>query len=218
MKILLGLGNPGTRYAATRHNVGWMVLDAIAARLGVTFRAGLGEYEVAEARWRGRNLALVRPTTYMNNSGRAARHAVKVFNAEPAELLALVDEVQFAVGKIKLTPSGSDGGHNGTASLIEELGTPDFPRLRCGVGSDFGPGELVDYVLSSFREDESEELAAMIARGVDAALLWIVDGTQKAMNRVNAKEKKPEPAPTAPEEPPRGGGEVDARNGEPGAA
>ncbi|MGE3800441.1 MAG: aminoacyl-tRNA hydrolase [Candidatus Kapaibacterium sp.] len=190
MKIVLGLGNPGSRYARTRHNVGWMALDIIAERLRTEFQPGVGDYYAAEGSWRGRKVVLIKPTTWMNNSGLAARQVVRHYSGSPEELLVLVDEVQFPVGKIKLTPSGSSGGHNGLESLLYELGTENFPRLRLGVGNDFGPGEMVDYVLSTFKESEGEELGGMLNRAKDATLLWIAEGTAKAMNQVNARKRE----------------------------
>ncbi len=202
MKIVLGLGNPGTRYARTRHNVGWIALDALAERLRTDFEPGIGDYYAAEGSWRGRKVLLVKPTTWMNNSGEAARQVLRHYKGTPEEMLVLVDEVQFPVGKIKMTASGSSGGHNGMESLLYHLGVETFPRLRLGVGNAFGPGEMVDYVLSPFAADEEEELEGMIAEAKDAVLLWIAEGTGKAMNRVNARKREKAPKgemPAAPE-------------------
>lgn len=188
MKIIVGLGNPGARYAKTRHNIGWIVLDAIAERLRVEFQAGRGDYYEAHGSWRGRKVILLKPTTYMNNSGLAARQAMRQYGVQAEDLLVLVDEIQFPVGRIKLHPSGSSGGHNGVESIIYHLENDTFPRLRCGVGNDFGPGEMVQYVLADFAEEESEELGGMITAAKDAALLWVTDGTARSMNRINARK------------------------------
>ncbi len=188
MKIVLGLGNPGSRYERTRHNVGWMVLDAVAERIGAPFQPGRGDYYEAIGRWRSRPVALVKPTTYMNNSGLAARQVTRAHAVQPADMLVLVDELQFDVGEIRLKPSGSPGGHNGVESLIVSLNTDRFPRLRCGIGSDFERGSMVEYVLSQFERSEQDALDTMILDAREAVLAWIVDGTERTMNSVNRRE------------------------------
>ncbi len=192
MKIIVGLGNPGSRYAYTRHNVGWLVLDAIAERLRVEFEPGKGEYFQAPGRWRGKNVILIKPTTWMNNSGLAVKQVAKAHGVSPSDILLVVDEIQFPVGQFKLKPSGSSGGHNGIESVIDYLGGANVARLRCGVGNDFGPGEMVDYVLSNFAPDEEESLAQMIEEAKEGALLWVSQGTARAMNLLNTRKSKPE--------------------------
>jgi PTH1 family peptidyl-tRNA hydrolase len=195
MKAVLGLGNPGARYAATRHNIGWMVLDAVADALHGEYVPAKGEYYEARLRYRGREVLLVKPTTYMNNSGIAARQLVERHGIAPQEILAIVDEIQFPVGRVQLRASGSSGGHNGTESLIYQLETADFPRLRCGVGNDFGPGEMVEYVLGEFPVEQAELLQRMIDTGRDAVLTWIVEGTARAMTLVNREKKEAKETP-----------------------
>jgi PTH1 family peptidyl-tRNA hydrolase len=201
MKVVLGLGNPGARYAATRHNIGWMVLDAVADTLHGEYLPAKGEYYEARVRYRGREVLLVKPTTYMNNSGIAARQLVERHGIAPREILAIVDEIQFPVGRVQLKASGSSGGHKGTESLIYHLETADFPRLRCGVGNDFGPGELVEYVLGEFPLEQAEVLQRMIETGRDAVLTWIVEGTAKAMSLVNREKKEAGNARLEPDDP-----------------
>lgn len=192
MVVVLALGNPGARYEATRHNIGWMIADALAEKLGTSFRPAKGEYYEAPAKVGDREVLLVKPTTYMNNSGVAAAQLIEKLGISPADMLALVDEIQFPVGRIQLKPSGSPGGHNGIESLIYHLGTLDIPRLRCGVGNAFGPGEMADYVLSPFPAEEKEIVDGMIAQARDAVLVWISEGTARAMNRINTRtEPKP---------------------------
>lgn len=189
MKVVIGLGNPGSRYRTTRHNIGWLILDAVAERLRAEFEPGKGDYYQAAVSWRGRKALLIKPTTFMNLSGSAARQVLR-HNGETADqMLIVLDEIQFPVGRVKLTPSGSDGGHNGLASVIEVLGSDRFARLRCGVGGDFPPGGMVNYVLGEFAEEERERVQKMIEEGRDAILLWIVEGTTRSMNRVNAQKK-----------------------------
>ena len=192
MKIIVGLGNPGSRYARTRHNIGWLVLDTIAERLRVEFEPGKGEYFQAPGRWRGKSVILIKPTTWMNNSGLAVKQVAKLHGIMPSDILVIVDEVQFPVGQFKLKPSGSSGGHNGIESVIDYLGGENVARLRCGVGNNFGPGQMVDYVLSGFAPEEEEALAQMIEEARDGALLWVSQGTARAMNFLNARKPKPE--------------------------
>ncbi|MDB5036427.1 MAG: peptidyl-tRNA hydrolase [Chlorobi bacterium] len=193
MKVILALGNPGSRYAATRHNIGWMVADALAERLRLIFKPGKGEYYQAQGSWKGIDFLIVKPTTYMNNSGLAAAQIAERLVVSPPEMLAIVDEIQFPVGRVQLKSSGSSGGHNGTESIIYHLDSADFPRLRCGIGSDFGPGEMADYVLSPFRSDEAETVAEMVSSGCEAALIWIEEETSRAMNLINTAAKAPRP-------------------------
>lgn len=201
MRILLGLGNPGSRYSATRHNIGWLVLDAVAGTIRSEFRPGKGEYYEAQGRFRGHDLLLVKPTTYMNNSGLAAAQLVKRYEVPPEDILVIVDEIQFPVGRVQIKPSGSSGGHNGLESLIYHLGTDRFPRLRCGIGNDFPQGAMADYVLSPFPVEQHPQVLEMIEGARDAALLWGVEGTQRAMSRHNRRgsESGKSDAPTPSE-------------------
>jgi PTH1 family peptidyl-tRNA hydrolase len=187
LKLLLGLGNPGSRYARTRHNAGWLALDAVAAHLKTEFRAGRGDYYEARARVRDESVVLAKPTTFMNLSGIAARELVERFEIDPAkDLLVLVDEVQLPLGRIRLRPGGSDGGHNGMSSVIGELGTDRIPRLRLGVGTASAtPAGLVEFVLGAFSGDELPAVAAMCERARDAAIAFCADGIGPAMNRFN---------------------------------
>lgn len=185
MKVVLALGNPGTRYTATRHNIGWMVADAVAERLNLEFRPGKGEYYEAQGSWKGEKTLLVKPTTYMNNSGLAAAQVMERHKVGLSDILVIVDEIQFPVGRIQVKPSGSSGGHNGMESLMYHLDSNAFPRLRCGIGRDFGPGEMAEYVLSRFPQQEEALVADMIARARDVTLAWIAEGTTRAMSICN---------------------------------
>ena len=189
MKIILGLGNPGSEYARTRHNIGWLVLDAIAEQLRGSFAPGKGDFLEAAGRWRGTEIRLIKPTTYMNNSGTAARTVLGRYGVQPADMLVVVDELQFPTGRVQLKPGGSSGGHNGLESLIYHLRTEAFPRLRCGIGNDFERGRMADYVLSPFAESEREELDRMIIAGRDLALSWAAMGTARAMSLFNRAQK-----------------------------
>ncbi len=191
MKIVVGLGNPGSRYRETRHNIGWLLLDRVAETLGKTFEAGRGDYEILEGRRKGRPLALVKPLTFMNLSGNGVRQVLRHLKGGPEDLLIVFDEIQLPVGRLKLTGSGSDGGHNGVSSVIAELGTENFARLRCGVGNNFGTGRMAEYVLDPFAPEEIESRDLMITDGASAILTWVHEGTAKGMNRVNRRAPKP---------------------------
>ncbi|MCX7929242.1 MAG: aminoacyl-tRNA hydrolase [Chlorobi bacterium] len=187
--IVLGLGNPGTEYAATRHNIGYRVAETFVARRGGTFSPAEGPWLEATVRYARQEFAVALPTTYMNRSGIAARKLLARYSTAPDHLIAIVDEYNFPVGRIHLKFGGSDGGHNGIASLIEELGTDRFWRLRCGIGRDFGPGELSDYVLSPFPPDEHPLVDAMIANAVEALERIAKSGIARAASEVNAASK-----------------------------
>jgi peptidyl-tRNA hydrolase, PTH1 family len=182
---VVGLGNPGARYARTRHNIGFQVVDKLADILRIR------EFSFAENRYQatGRHGAwdviLCKPWTYMNLSGQAVVPLIELFDLQPAELLIIYDEVQLPLGHLRLRGRGSDGGHNGLASVIEEVGTDRIPRLRCGV--DFSPAtaDLVDYVLSPFEEEELPHVVSMRDRAASAVLAVMDTGMQRAMNVYN---------------------------------
>jgi PTH1 family peptidyl-tRNA hydrolase len=184
--LIVGLGNIGERYALTRHNIGFMVAEAFCTKHGAQFHAGKGDWHEATVRLGSQNTLVILPTTYMNNSGKAAAKAAFQFRVLPERVVAIVDEYNFPVGKIHLKNSGSDGGHNGTASMIQELRTEKFLRLRCGIDHKFGAGELVDYVLKPFAEDEIAARDTMITQSVAALELLMRVGTARAMQLVNA--------------------------------
>ena len=186
--LIAGLGNPGVRYAVTRHNVGFMVVDRLAERLNVGFRAGKGDYVIAssiQGMEMATDLLLLKPLTYMNNSGMAVRHAADYFRIDLARVLIVYDDFQLPLGKLRLRPGGSDGGHQGMASVIGHLGTEEVPRLRVGIGNQFEKGEMVDYVLSLFSKEEQEQLPATLDRAAEAVLGFAQDGIERAMSRFN---------------------------------
>ncbi len=191
MYVIVGLGNPGSRYERSRHNIGWQVLDSVAERHRAEFRAGRGEYFAAECAVGGNPCVLVKPTTYMNNSGVAVAEAIRHFDADLAtELLVVVDEFQLPLGAVRVNLQGGDGGHNGLASVIYHLMNDRFPRLRCGIGKNFGPGEMIAYVLSPFEATEQELVAPMIARAADAVESTVAHGIVKTMNVFNSRRQQ----------------------------
>ncbi len=185
-RLLIGLGNPGATYTATRHNVGFAVVDVLAERARAAFkRDGRADALLGEGRLRGRPVILVKPLTYMNRSGSAVKHLMRRFTLDPDEIFVIVDDINLALGKIRLRERGSAGGHNGVQDVIDSLGTDAFPRLRIGVGSDFARGGQVDYVLSPFTAEEQPVIEAALSRARDAAVTFVTDGIVTAMNRFN---------------------------------
>jgi PTH1 family peptidyl-tRNA hydrolase len=191
VKIVVGLGNPGPQYSKTRHNIGWMVLDRLADRAGW---AGRGRTRDAAAvvagRYRGLDLVLVKPLTFMNESGLAVRKVLARERAPLAELLVVADDFALPFGKLRFREGGSAGGHNGLRSIIEELETEKFSRLRVGIGD---PGRAaVDHVLSEFGPGERQRLSELLDAVADAVEAWARDGTNKAANHYNAFELRPD--------------------------
>ncbi|HEY0443616.1 MAG TPA: aminoacyl-tRNA hydrolase [Candidatus Limnocylindrales bacterium] len=190
MKIVVGLGNPGDRYAKTRHNIGWMVVDRLAELAGWAGRARTRDASlIAMGRFRGLDLVLAKPLTYMNDSGLAVRKLLAREHAPLPDLLVIADDFALPFGKLRFREGGSAGGHNGLRSIIGELGTEKFSRLRVGIGD---PGRTaVDHVLSGFALDERQRLDELLdaaAQGVEA---WAREGTSKAANRFNTFELRP---------------------------
>ena len=186
MKLIAGLGNPGFRYRHTRHNIGFMVIDQIASDLKIRMNKrsynslyGIGKIDDEEA-------VLVKPLTYMNLSGAAITEIKKIKDIPLEEILIILDDIDLPLGKIRLRPKGSSGGHKGLRSIIEKLGTEDFPRLRVGIGPERREGFLSDYVLNPFKRSEKGELAGVIEKGTVCAKAWADEGLEAAMNRFNS--------------------------------
>ncbi len=158
MRVILGIGNPGSRYIYTRHNVGFMLLDHLANKYSLTFKPSKNEYYYCEYKINGGEFSLIKPSTYVNNSGIAAVEAVEYFNIDVTDLLVVCDDVNLEPFKIKIKISGGDGGHNGVNSIIYHLNSDKFPRLRIGIGSNFEKGQMSGYVLSEFNENEMNML------------------------------------------------------------
>ncbi len=187
MKLVVGLGNPGSKYAGTRHNIGWMVLDRLADRAG---RSGRGRQrdasESVQIRYQGLDLVLAKPLTYMNDSGIAVRKLLARERVPLTDLLVVVDDFALPFGKLRFRESGSHGGHNGLRSVIDELGTEKIGRLRVGIGE---PGQgAMDHVLSQFAAAEEARLPILLDAAADAVEAWARDGTSRAANRFNAFE------------------------------
>jgi len=181
-KLILGLGNPGERYAPTRHNLGFRVVDELARRRGM---AVTGE-ECAARVGDTPGLLLAKPQTYMNRSGYAVRCLVERHGFEPAGVLVVYDEAALPLGRLRLRPAGSPGGHRGMESVVGELRTDEVPRLRLGIAPEAPPQDLVEFVLAPFEPGEREAVDAMVARAADACEAWLADGTDAAMARFNS--------------------------------
>jgi PTH1 family peptidyl-tRNA hydrolase len=190
VKLVVGLGNPGGQYAGTRHNIGWMVLDRLADRAGWS---GRGRDRDAATSVRGRHagldLVLAKPLTYMNDSGLAVRKLLARERAPLADLLVVADDFALPFGRLRFREGGGAGGHNGLRSIIEELGTEKFSRLRIGIGEP--SRDAVDHVLSRFGPEEQLRLDELLDASADAVEAWAREGTNKAANRFNAFQLRP---------------------------
>jgi PTH1 family peptidyl-tRNA hydrolase len=184
--LVVGLGNPGREYAETRHNVGFMVADELARRTAGSWRAKFSG-ELAEVRLDGMRLALLRPQTFMNESGRSVVAAVRFFKVEPEDLLVVHDEVDLEPGRLQIRLGGGLAGHNGLRSVAQQLGTPEFARLRIGVGRPErgDPRPVANFVLSEFPAEL--DVGAVISRAADAVESVARDGFEEAQNRYNER-------------------------------
>lgn len=191
MKLVVGLGNPGRKYAGTRHNVGFDVVALLARRCGAPAPRSSFQAEVTEAALHGERVLLAAPQTYMNLSGRSVRQIVDFYKLPLDQLLVVCDDLNLPPGRLRLRASGSAGGQKGLQNMIEHLGTEDFPRLRLGIGRPPPQIDSVDYVLMRVPAEERELMAAAIQQAADAAELWVRVGTSAAMNQVNAPPPDP---------------------------
>jgi PTH1 family peptidyl-tRNA hydrolase len=186
MKLVVGLGNPGRRYAGTRHNVGFDVVDLLAARHRLEWESAPADAVLA--RWRAASVVVAKPLTFMNLSGAAIGELLRFYKIEIADLFVVVDDTNLELGRLRARPSGSAGGHNGLKSVIGALGTEEFARLRIGVGRGDDRRDLADHVLAKFDPQERVDVEEATARGADAAELFAAEGIVPVMNRFNRKE------------------------------
>lgn len=185
MRLVLGLGNPGERYAATRHNLGFRVVDELARRHGIAVDTLECNALVGEGA-AGRRVVLAKPQTFMNRSGFAARCLVERRDLAPGDLLVVYDEAALPLGRIRLRPSGGPAGHRGIESVLGELRTDEVARLRLGIAPEPPPEDLVGFVLAPFAADETETVETAVAAAADACEAWLAEGVEAAMNRFNA--------------------------------
>jgi peptidyl-tRNA hydrolase, PTH1 family len=185
--IVAGLGNPGSRYEGTRHNLGFRVIEWLCDRFRVKMRQDPGPSLAGRTTAGGIDIVLLKPLTYMNNSGEAVALAMTRYGIPPERVLVVVDDFALPLGTLRIRPRGSDGGHNGLTSVIEKLGTTEFPRLRLGIAGTQPPAgeEMAGFVLSSFAAEEEDQVRAMVERAGDACLVYAEHGLADAMNRFN---------------------------------
>lgn len=186
--LLVGLGNPGVRYARNRHNIGFRCLQRLAERHGLEFARRQKNARVAQGTVLGQPVLLALPQTYMNESGRSVGPLVQFYKVPLDHLLVVYDDLDLPLGVLRLRPDGGSGGHRGMQSVIQHLGTNAFPRLRLGIGRPPGGKDPADYVLEDFRPEEEPIVDEMLDRAVAAIECWLTEGLEKAMSLYNRQE------------------------------
>lgn len=200
MKVIVGLGNPGQEYSRTRHNVGFMALDALAAHLGMMNWKRKFEAEIAEGKIGDESVLLVKPQTYMNLSGNAVGAILRWYKLEPEAVTAIYDDMDIPVGTARLKKRGSSGGHRGVESMLLNLGKEEFARVRIGVGRPLAGWQVIDHVLAKFSPADQEEIDRIIKALIPAIACIVRHGIDQAMNRYSFKPKKEKISPEAGEE------------------
>ena len=186
--LIVFLGNPGPKYAGTRHNAGFMAADAMEKAKGIKINRSRFKSLTASCKMGGENVLLMKPQTYMNLSGEAVGQAVRFYKIPPQHVIVISDEMSLPIGKLRIRTKGSAGGHNGLKNIISHLGTEEFPRIRMGVGGVPHPDyDVKDWVLSAFRDKDAEDMADCAKRAAEAAEAYIVNGPDRAMNIFNSK-------------------------------
>lgn len=185
MKLLIGLGNPGSKYELTRHNAGFWVVDALAEQLGVSVKDAKVKAMVGEARVGGERLVLAKPMTYMNLSGESVQGLTAMYRTPLSAVLVVYDDLDLPTGALRLRASGSPGTHNGMRSIVASMGTQQIPRLRMGIGLPGPHEDVAKYVLTPLPRDEVKLMAEAVARASDAVRLWVSLGIEAAMNQYN---------------------------------
>ena len=190
--LIVGLGNPGAEYKYTRHNIGFLLADRLAEKLKADFKTE--RYgEVAKANYRGKRFIILKPSTYMNLSGKAVRYWLEKEKIDKNNLMVITDDVNLDFGTIRIRPKGSDGGHNGLKSIQELTGGNHYPRLRFGIGKDYPKGGQVDYVLGKWTEEQIKALPGLLDKMSEAILNFAQEGLQRTMNKFNLKPAKKSP-------------------------
>lgn len=189
---MVGLGNPGKNYRDSRHNIGFMVVDSIAAELGLRWQEKNKRYEICFALVSDKKVYFVKPLKFMNNSGDIVTNLLMADRIPLEHLIVIYDDLNLAFGRIRIRGSGSNGGHNGMASIIQRLGSKEFARLRVGIGADFDKGEMSDFVLARFLKAEKRILPEIIALAGQATLTFLKEDLDSAMNRFNQMIITPE--------------------------
>lgn len=192
MKAIIGLGNPGMKYAGTRHNIGFDAVTAIADKYNLSINNKKFKGVYADGHIAGEKVLLVQPQTYMNLSGECVREVADFYKLNPDEIIIICDDINLDVGRLRIRKKGSAGGHNGLKNIIAHLGTEEFPRIRVGVGEKTEGWDLADYVLARFDKDSEPVIREALANVVGAVETWISEGIDAAMNRFNVSAKKKE--------------------------
>lgn len=184
--LIVGLGNPGPEYQNTRHNIGFKVLDELASSFGISYESGRYA-DVATAKWKGRTFVLIKPTTYMNLSGKAVNYWLQQEKITTDRLLVVTDDIALPFGKLRMKGKGSDGGHNGLKDIQKVVGSAAYPRLRFGVGNDFHPGQQVSYVLGEWTPEQQSALPERTELAAEMIKAFGTIGLSRAMNEFNNK-------------------------------
>ncbi|MGX6962806.1 aminoacyl-tRNA hydrolase [Vagococcus xieshaowenii] len=188
MKMIIGLGNPGKKYAPTKHNIGFITLDELASREKVSFNKNQFEGDIAELFLNGEKVLLVKPQTFMNESGRCVRPLMDYYQLNVEDIVVIYDDMDLPVGKIRLREKGSAGGHNGIKSLIQHLGTQNFKRIKIGINRPYSGQDVVSHVLSPFPKDTHEEMLLAVKTSADACEDWVAQNDfVGTMNRFNGR-------------------------------
>ncbi len=185
MRVIVGLGNPGAQYAHTRHNVGFMCVDRVSRLHNIPFSDRRQLAAMGTGCIEGQEVVLAKPRTFMNRSGEAVRYLLQRFSAKPSDLVVIYDDMDLPLGKIRIRPKGSSGGHRGVESIIGATGTQDFARIRVGVGRPLGTEGAVNHVLARFSREEEPVVQEAIDRVAEAVRVLLKDGIEAAMNRFN---------------------------------
>lgn len=188
MKAVVGLGNPGLRYARTRHNLGFWVVDLLSAKWGIPLIKHKFGSKIGEGRFFTEKVLLVKPQTFMNRSGEAVADLVRFYQLDPADLLVVYDDLDLAPGMLRVRPGGSAGGHKGVANIIDHLKSSAFPRVRIGIGAPPEYLEAADYVLQAIGEEETKMLEEACRRAADAVEVWLKTDVFAAMNQYNRRQ------------------------------
>jgi len=189
--LVIGLGNIGPEYANTRHNMGFIVLDAWAQASGITFSADRYA-SVADVSVRGHKVTLIKPSTFMNLSGKAVRYWMQQKNVPLERIIVICDDLNLPFGSIRMRSGGSNGGHNGLGNINEMLGSEEYPRIRLGIGNDYARGHQIDFVLAPLSDDEMKQMEDISVKVIEGVKCFVTQGVQRAMNSVNTKVK-PQP-------------------------
>ncbi|MGP1610952.1 MAG: aminoacyl-tRNA hydrolase [Candidatus Cryptobacteroides sp.] len=184
--LIVGLGNIGAEYARTRHNMGFMILDAFADASNIVFetqRYG----NIAKTSFKGREIVLLKPSTYMNLSGNAVRYWMDKLNVPIERLLIICDDLNLPFGTLRMRKKGSDGGHNGLKNIQELIGTQNYARIRAGIGNDFNKGDQIDFVIGQFNTDEEDKIPSICEKATEGIKSFITIGPERTMSSFNAK-------------------------------